>query len=91
VIPVSAEDRPAAIRTASRLRSAGLRVDLALRDQSLGKGLKRAGQSGARVVVVLGSSERDSGELTVRDLASGEEEKMAVDDLVARLRERRPG
>jgi histidyl-tRNA synthetase len=91
VIPVSAEDRPAAIRTASRLRSEGLRVDIALKDQSLGKGLKRAGQSGARVAVVLGSNERDSGELTVRDLAGGEEEKMAIDTLVARLLEGRSG
>lgn len=87
VIPVSADDRQAAIRTASRLRSEGLRVDIALGDQSLGKGLKRAGQSGARVAIVLGSSERESGELTVRDLASGEEQRMALDDLAARLLE----
>jgi histidyl-tRNA synthetase len=60
-------------------------VDIALKDQSLGKALKRAGQSGARVAVVLGSSERETGELTVRDLASGEERKMTVEALAARL------
>jgi histidyl-tRNA synthetase len=85
VIPVSTGDRPAAIRTASRLRSLGLRVDMALKDQSLGKALKRAGQSGARVAVVLGSSERETGELTVRDLASGEERKMTIAALAAQL------
>ena len=87
VIPVSAGDRPAAIRTATRLRSGGIRVDIALKDQALGKALKRASQAGARVAVVLGSSERETGELTVRDLASGEERKMTVEALAARLAE----
>lgn len=91
VIPVSTDDRPAAIRTASRLRAEGLRVDLALKDQSVGKALKRADQSGARFAVVIGSSEREAGALTVRDLASGEEEKIDLEALVARLLERRQG
>jgi histidyl-tRNA synthetase len=34
---------------------------------------------------MLGSSERETGELTVRDLASGEERKMTVEALAARL------
>lgn len=83
VIPVSPEDRPTAIGTATRLRAAGLRVDLGLKDQSLGKTLKRAGQSGARAAVVIGSAERDAGSLTVRDLTTGEERAMDEQELVA--------
>ncbi|HEY7472075.1 MAG TPA: histidine--tRNA ligase [Gemmatimonadota bacterium] len=90
VIPVSAGDRPDAIRIAARLRSAGLRVDLALKDLSLGKGLKRAAQAGARSAVVVGPDERASGMLTVRDLASGEERKLDADGLTAWLIGRRP-
>ena len=89
VIPVSPADRPAAIRVATRLRAAGLRVDLALRDQSLGKALKRAAQCGAGAAVVIGSAERDTGSLTVRDLTSGEERSLDVDALTAWLTERR--
>ena len=88
VIPVSPDERPHAIRAATRLRSAGLEVDLALRDQSLGKALKRAAQSGARVAVVIGSSEREAGMVTVRDLASGNEEQTTVESLAGRLLER---
>jgi histidyl-tRNA synthetase len=88
VIPVSSDDRAEAIRTAARLRGAGLRADLSLRDQAVGKALKRAGQSGARVAVVIGASEREAGVATVRDLASGREERMDVDTLVGRLLER---
>jgi histidyl-tRNA synthetase len=89
VLPVSADDRPAAIELATRLRSEGLRVDLALKDQSLGKGLKRAAQAGARTAVVVGPDERASGELTVRDLASGEERKLDADGLATWLSGRR--
>ena len=85
VIPVSADDRTAAIRTAARLRDEGLHVDLALKDQSLGKGLKRAAQAGARAAVVIGPDERASGKLTVKDLASGDEQKLDHDGLVAWL------
>jgi histidyl-tRNA synthetase len=62
-------------------------VDLGLKDQSLGKTLKRAGQSGARAAVVIGSAERDAGSLTVRDLTTGEERAMDAQELVAWARE----
>jgi histidyl-tRNA synthetase len=88
VIPVSADDRAEAIRTATELRTAGLWVDLSLRDQTLGKALKRAAQSGARVAVVIGASEREAGVVTVRDLAAGSEERMKVAALAGRLLER---
>ena len=85
VIPISPDDRADAVRVAARLRSVGLTVDLSLRDLSVGKALKRAGQSGARVAVVIGSSEREAGLVTVRDLASGQEERTDVDTLAGRL------
>ena len=88
VIPVSADDRADAIRAAARLRAVGLRVDLSLREQSVGKALKRAGQSGARVAVVIGSSEREAGVVTVRDLASGQEERADIESLAGRLLQR---
>jgi histidyl-tRNA synthetase len=89
VIPVSSDDREEAIRTAARLRAGGLRVDLSLRDQSLGKALKRAAQFGARVAVVIGASEREAGVVTVRDLASGSEDRTDVETLAGRLLEGR--
>ena len=91
VFPVGDEDRTEAIRVATRLRAAGLNVDLALKHQSLGRGLKRAAQAGARAAVVIGAAEREARSLTVRDLASGEERPMDVDALVAWAIERRSG
>ena len=90
VIPVSSDDRAEAIRAAARMRAMGLRVELSLRDQAVGKALRRAGQAGARVAVVIGTSEREAGVVTVRDLASGREERTDVDTLAGRLLERGP-
>ncbi len=89
VIPISPDDRAEAIRVAARLRAVGLRVDQSLRDQAVGKALKRAAQAGARVAVVIGTSEREAGVVTVRDLAGGREERTDVDTLAGRLLEER--
>lgn len=90
VIPVTAADRLHAIGVAARLREAGVRTDLALRDASLGRGLKSAAQAGARIAVVVGEREREAKTLTLRDLASGEESSLGLEEAVARL-ERRVG
>ncbi|HET6343189.1 MAG TPA: His/Gly/Thr/Pro-type tRNA ligase C-terminal domain-containing protein, partial [Gemmatimonadota bacterium] len=85
VIPVTAADRLHAIGVAVRLREAGVRTDLALRDASVGRGLKSAAQAGARVAIVIGERERQEGTLTFRDLASSEETALGLEDAVARL------
>jgi histidyl-tRNA synthetase len=85
VIPVTAADRLHAIGVAARLREAGVRTDLALRDASLGRGLKSAGQAGARVAVVVGEREREAGVVTLRDLESGAESSLGLEEAVARL------
>jgi histidyl-tRNA synthetase len=85
VIPVTAADRLHAIGVAVRLREAGVRTDLALRDVSVGRGLKSAAQAGARVAIVIGERERQDGTLTFRDLASSEETALGLEDAVARL------
>jgi histidyl-tRNA synthetase len=85
VVPVGEEDRPAAIAAAARLREAGLAVDLALREQSVGKALKRAAQGRARFAVVIGERERADGVWAVKDLASGEEASLAPDEALARV------
>jgi histidyl-tRNA synthetase len=86
VVPVSEADRPAAIAAATRLRDAGLGVDLALKDASVGKALRRAGQAGARVAVVIGERERSTDRWTLKALDSGEEAVLPSDEAVAWIR-----
>ncbi len=91
VIPVTEEDRPAAIEAAALLRAARLSADLSLREQAVGKALRRAGQAGARFAVVIGENERAAGVWTVKDLAGGQEEKLVPEAALARMRAARGG
>lgn len=85
VIPVSADDRKAAIEVLTEFRRAGVTSDLALRNQSVAKALKRASQAGARAAVLIGERERDSGQLTFRELDTGNETTLSVEQIIARL------
>ncbi len=85
VVPVAEEDRAAAIAAAARIRAAGLTADLALREQSVGKALKRASQAHARFAVVIGERERADGMWALKDLASGEDASLAPAEALARM------
>ncbi len=85
VIPVSADDRAAAIEVLTELRGAGVAGDLALRDQSVAKALKRAAQARARAAILIGDRERQSGDLTFRELDTGNETTLSLEQIVARL------
>jgi histidyl-tRNA synthetase len=72
----------AGARLASTLREAGLRVDLSLQpNRGVGDQLKLADRKGIPVAVILGSSELDAGAATVKDLRSGEQSVVSLDDL----------
>ncbi len=70
---------------AERLRDEGLVVDLGY-SGNLGRRLRRADRIGARAAVLLGDDELAKGVATVRDLDSGAQSEVALDDLPARLK-----
>lgn len=90
LVAVTAEDVPAVMRLARDLRSADLRIEFALKLQSVVKQLKLAASRPARYAVVVGPDERAAGQVTVRSLATGVEEAVsaAVEELAERLRTR---
>ncbi len=73
-------------RLTRELRSAGLSADRAFDGRSMGSQMKAADRSGARAAVIVGAEERAEGKLTVRDLRSGDQQKVAAMDLVEHLR-----
>ncbi|RME21795.1 MAG: histidine--tRNA ligase [Deltaproteobacteria bacterium] len=64
-----------ALRLLSRLRAAGIRASWDVRLGSFKSQLKRADKSGARLVVLVGSREVESGTVTVKDMAADDEEQ----------------
>ena len=70
----------------ARLRRAGLVVDLGFRG-NLGRRMKRADRLNARAALILGEDELAKGTITLRDLDSGEQSEVPVDQVEARLRQ----
>jgi histidyl-tRNA synthetase len=74
---------------ASRLRAAGVRVDLAYGDRGLKGAMRAADRSGARIALVAGDRDIEAGSIGVKDLATGQQVDVAtesvVDEVVSRL------
>lgn len=68
------------------LRRAGIRTDMAYGGRALKSAMKAANNSGARVALVLGDQEVQTGTIMVKDLASGEQNSCAISDVVATVR-----
>ena len=69
---------------ASQLRRAGLSVDMPY-SGNVTKKMKRADKQGAAFVILLGSDEWASGTVQLKELATGQTDVIAVDQLIARL------
>ncbi|SUA80756.1 Histidine--tRNA ligase [Nocardia otitidiscaviarum] len=69
----------------ARLRAAGIRTDLAYGGRSMKSAIKAADKSGARLALVLGDREVADGEIGLKDLRTGEQRQVALDDVVAEV------
>jgi len=74
-----------ALATVSSLRGGGIRSELGTRGKSLGKQLEDASSRGFAWVVIIGRRELESGELMLRNMSTRDEERVAIDGLLARL------
>lgn len=78
---VSEEQRPDALQLAHRLRESGKTVVYPLSERSVGKQMKVAAKEGARQVVILGPDELARDCVLVRDMVSGEQREIRLDEL----------
>jgi histidyl-tRNA synthetase len=83
------ELRAAALSLAADLRGAGLRVEVYPEADKLGKQFKYASDRKARFVAIQGGNEKAAATVTIKNLASGEQEIMPRAEIAARLAERR--
>lgn len=75
--------RSAAIETASAMRAAAIPTDLSLlAHRGIGDQLKYAGRKGIPLGVILGRDEFDAGEALVRDLATSEQRRVPLAEVV---------
>jgi histidyl-tRNA synthetase len=74
-----------ALRLAAELRSAGVRVEVYPEPDKLGKQFKYAASRGVRFVLVEGADERARQEVTVKNMATGEQASVPRTELRERL------
>ena len=84
LVPVGDDAAKAALKIAQTLRREGFIVDLAFRG-NLGKRMKRADRIGAACAVIFGEEELARDAVTLRDLASGEQNETPLGELAGAL------
>jgi len=85
VIPLGEAAEAASIAVVQRLREAGIRGEIGYRG-NLKRRMERAHRGGARAVVILGEAELAAGTAQVKDLATGEQQEVALAELADTLR-----
>jgi histidyl-tRNA synthetase len=88
---ITQEDLPPLLGLAHQLRDAGLRVEYPLGPLAVAKQMKLADARHARVAVVLGPDERARGEVVLRDLQSGSQERVRESTVIEAIRNRLHG
>ncbi len=87
VVVADPDRRDAALDLVSELRRRGFRTDIELAERSVSAQFKAADRRAAAVALVVGE-EWSNGEVTTRDLATGEQEAVALEDIEPWLRRR---
>ena len=70
-----------AVRAVESIRTAGVVAELEVMRRGMGKALKGADQRGLRWAVIVGSDEAAQGKVTVKDLVTGDQSLLALDEL----------
>ena len=82
LVSVSAEDIPAVLKLAHELRDRDVGVEYGLRHAALRKQIELAAARGAPRAIIIGPEERKAGEVVVRDLNAGTEERVPMAKLL---------
>ncbi|MFJ3703824.1 MULTISPECIES: histidine--tRNA ligase [Streptomyces] len=81
-VPLGEEARRVLFGLVTELRKAGVATDFAFGGRGLKGAMKSANRSGARYTVVAGERDLAEGNVQLKDMESGEQEAVAVGDLV---------
>jgi histidyl-tRNA synthetase len=85
LIPLGGPSLQRLLPIARVLRAAGLGVEVAYGDRKLPRELERAGRLGVRFAAIVGDAELQNDQAILRDMASGEQQPMALDRLALEL------
>jgi histidyl-tRNA synthetase len=85
IVHLGAVARTHAFRVARALRQAGFAIALEFEERKMKKAMAQASQSRARYALIIGEDEVASGRYSLKDLASGQQESLALEAVAAKL------
>jgi histidyl-tRNA synthetase len=85
VVAIAEDDYPYAIQTAETLRQKGLRVEVDVRHRSVKSNLQYADKHSIPFTVLVGSSEREKGEVVLRAMSTREEFHIKREDIASKI------
>ena len=85
LIPLGENQKGAALEIAAKLRTSGIRTEIAFGDRALKGAMKAADKSGSRYVVVLGDSEITSGSVELKRMSDGSVQSVKIEELQSAL------
>ena len=74
--------RAAAIEILMELRNAGISADMDLMGRNMGKAMKYANNIGVKTVIIIGEKELENKMLAVKNMESGQQEEVPIQDIV---------
>jgi histidyl-tRNA synthetase len=86
VVAIGEDGRPEALRLLRELRQAGLAAQMELDARGVRAQMKRADRLAARLTLIVGGDELARGEVTLRDMTSGEQRAVPRAEAVAAAR-----
>jgi histidyl-tRNA synthetase len=82
VVPVSDDVRQDAAKIVSMLRSNGIASDIDIMRRKMAKAMKQASAVGAKFAIIVGKNELNENSVTVRDMNTGDQKLVKLNDLV---------
>ena len=87
IVAIGEDGRAAAWLLLRELRQSGLAAQMEFEARGVRAQMKRADRLAARVTLIVGGDELARGEVTLRDMTTGEQRAVARDTVVAAVRE----
>jgi histidyl-tRNA synthetase len=87
-VPMGEEARRTLFTAVTELRRAGVAADMAFGGRSVKNAMKSANRSGARFALIAGERDLADGVVQIKDLAGGEQEPVALAEVVAAVKSR---
>ncbi|MEU6129175.1 histidine--tRNA ligase [Saccharopolyspora sp. NPDC047091] len=84
-VPLGEAAKRRLVTVAAGLRDAGVRTDVAYGGKGLKGAMKAADRSGARFALVLGERDVEAGSAQLKDLGTGEQRAVPLDELVTQV------